>query len=293
MNLRLKRCALVIPVGIALSACGGRVEESKATPTVKPKLPSGVVAFRVPEITEITDSQMVRSVVRGRAILEATRDSLPHNVGNSLRCASCHFSAGTARNALPWVGVYSRFPQYRPRSGHVDTIEDRINDCFERSMNGTALSAASPSMRDIVAYLAFLSRGVPAGAKVDGQGLPKLDPAHGDTTRGLAIYSGQCAHCHGVAGQGTVEAPPVWGPKAFNDGAGMSRINVLASFAHELMPLDRPRTLSVQQAYDVASYIDSRPRPTFAGREHDWPHDSIPADLGYPLRRGVTHQPHR
>ena len=287
MRFALHSGALIFAACVALGACDKRPPEPAPEAATKPVLPPGVVAFRVPEISEITDSQMVRSVMRGRALVEATRDSLPHNVGSSLRCVSCHFSAGTARNALTWVGVYSRFPQYRSRSGHVDTIEDRVNDCFVRSLNGKPLAAASAEMRDIVSYLAFLSRGVPAGAQVDGQSLPKLASGTGDTTRGRGVFGEQCARCHGAAGQGTAIAPPLWGPKSFNDGAGMSRISVLASFAHELMPYDRPRTLSAQQAYDVASYIDSRPRPSFAGREHDWPHESPPSDLGYPLHRGA------
>lgn len=233
---------------------------------------------------------MRKSVLRGRAILEATRDSLPHNVGNSLRCSSCHFAAGTVRNAMPWVGVYSRFPQYRARDGRVATIEDRINDCFERSLNGKPLNGASSAMRDIVSYMAFLSLGVPEGAKIAGQGLPKLPAGRGDSTRGLAVFTQTCTRCHGVTGQGTQIAPPLWGPRSFNDGAGMSRISTLASFAHQLMPFDRPRTLSVQQAYDVAAYINSRPRPTFAGRAHDWLVEPAPADLGYPISRKTSRQ---
>jgi thiosulfate dehydrogenase len=41
-------------------------------------------------------------------------------------------------------------------------------------MNGKALPPGGRDMRDIVAYLAFLSRGIPVGAEMEGQGLPKL-----------------------------------------------------------------------------------------------------------------------
>jgi thiosulfate dehydrogenase len=275
---------------VLLPACD-RDKDSSARTAREPQLPSGVVAFRVPQMTEITDSAMRKSVARGRAILEATRDSLPHNVGNSLRCSSCHLAAGTTHNGMPWVGVYSRYPQYRPRSGHVETIEDRINDCFMRSLNGRALGASTSGMRDIVAYMAFLSLGVPAGAKVDGQGLPKLAQLAGDTARGAVVFHTVCAACHAAAEMHTgdhshtVQAPPLFGNDSYNDGAGMSRIGTLASFAHELMPFDKPRTLSVQQAYDVSAYINSRPRPTFAGRANDWRREPPPADLGYPVSR--------
>ena len=134
------------------------------------------------------DSVYRASALRGRALLLATRDSLPRNVGNSLRCASCHLDGGLRRDAMPWVGSYARFPQYRARSGKVDLIEDRINDCFRRSMNGRALNPAGGDMRDIVTYFAFLSSGIPVGAEMEGQGLPRLQPLKGDPARGARRF---------------------------------------------------------------------------------------------------------
>jgi thiosulfate dehydrogenase len=40
---------------------------------------------------------------------------------------------------MPLTGVWGQFPQYRAREGAVVTLEDRINGCMERSMNGRAL----------------------------------------------------------------------------------------------------------------------------------------------------------
>jgi thiosulfate dehydrogenase len=163
---------------------------------------SGPVPFRVPAESEIKDSLVLGAVRRGRAILSNTRDSLPGHVGNRLRCVSCHMGDGQQPNKMPFVGVYARFPQYRPRSATVEIIEDRINDCFERSMNGKALPRDSRPMRDIVAYLAFLSYGFPVGAQVEGQGLPRLDPLVVDTTRGREVFTTSCVQCHGADGQG-------------------------------------------------------------------------------------------
>ena len=118
------------------------------------------VPFRVPAESEVKDSIVLAAVRRGRAILANTRDSLPGHVGNRLRCVSCHMGDGQQPNKMSFIGVYARFPQYRPRSATVEIIEDRINDCFERSMNGKALPRDSRPMRDIVAYLAFLSYGI-------------------------------------------------------------------------------------------------------------------------------------
>jgi thiosulfate dehydrogenase len=245
--------------------------------SVKAKAP-----FRIPDESEVADSVTFASVRRGRALIHSTRDSLPAMVGASLSCANCHVADGTQKDGMPLVGSYARFPQYRGRSGKVDLIENRINDCFERSMNGRALSPQSAEMRDIVAYLAFLSRGFPVGGEMEGQATPALDTKlKGDTTRGRAVFAANCTVCHGVDGHGTAAAPPLWGPKSFNIGAGMARVQSAARFIHQLMPKDRPGSLTPQQAFDVASYVVSRPRPDFAGKEKDWPKGGAPGDVAY------------
>ena len=260
-------------------------EQSDTLAMAKPERePPKGVAFRIPQESEIKDSVTLASVRRGRELLRSTRDSLPQNVGASLSCFNCHVADGTQRDAMPLIGSYARFPQYRSRSGEVDIIEDRINDCFERSMNGKALAPTGKDMHDIVAYLAFLSKGFPVGVEMQGQGLPKLEPLKGDTTRGKAVFASTCAVCHGADGHGTTVAPPLWGPKSFNIGAGMSRVNTAAAFIHKLMPRDRPGILTPQQAFDVAAYVTSRPRPDFKGKENDWPRGDAPPDVAYPTR---------
>ena len=106
------------------------------------------------------------------------------------------------RDAMPLVGSYARFPQFRARSGRVDVLEDRINDCFERSMNGKALDRAGKDMHDIVSYLAFLSIGMPVGIDMEGQGIPRLEPVPGDTVAGRQVFASTCAVCHGADGGG-------------------------------------------------------------------------------------------
>jgi thiosulfate dehydrogenase len=245
---------------------------------------SGTVAHRVPSDSEVTDAFMLASLQRGRALLRNTRDSLPRNVGNRLQCVSCHAMDGTRKNTMSLVGVYARFPQYRARSGRIDLLEDRINDCFERSMNGRAIAVAGPDMRDLVNYMAFLSRGVPAGSRVEGQGLPALQPLTGDTATGRAQYAVICSACHGPRGEGTEAAPPLWGPQSFNVGAGMARLNTAAAFVRAAMPQTAPGSLTDQQAYDLAAYITSQPRPDFARKEFDWPRGDPPPDVAYRTR---------
>lgn len=278
------RCFSVLVTLLLPVPCHEAVAQSPAAASAV------LVPLRAPADSQIPDDEVGRSIRRGQALMRATLESLPDHVGNRLRCVSCHPDDGRRANAMPWVGVYARFPQYRARTGGVDLLEDRINDCFRRSMNGRALETASRDMRDIVSYMAFLSRGIPVGATVAGQGLPKLSVTSGDTLAGAALFKTTCAACHGADGQGTALATPLWGPNSFNIGAGMARVRTAASFIRYNMPFDRPGTLTDQQAFDVARYITSRPRPDFAGKELDWPRGDPPPDVAYPInaaRRGA------
>lgn len=276
------RLAQVFAIVICLASLGHRLARGSGIRPIAPQQAAKPrVAFRVPSESELRDSGYRASALRGRALLLGTRDSLPRKVGNGLRCASCHLDGGLRKDAMPWVGSYARFPQYRPRSGKVDLIEDRINDCFLRSLNGRALDPVGRDMRDIVAYLAFLSTGIPIGHDMDGAGLPRLLPLKGDVARGSAIFSTTCARCHAADGQGTAIAPPLWGPRSYNVGAGMANIITAASFIYRLMPFDRAVQLTPQQAFDVATYINTRPRPDFVGKSRDWPHGGKPAAAEY------------
>jgi thiosulfate dehydrogenase len=136
-------------------------------------------------------------------------------------------------------------------------------------------------MRDIVTYLAFLSSGMPVGVDMEGQGFPRLKPLQGDAERGAAVFVSTCSRCHGANGQGTALAPPVWGPHSYNVGAGMARINTAASFIHAVMPIDRAQHLSAQQAFDVATYINKRPRTEFPAKARAWPRGGKPDDADY------------
>jgi len=148
-------------------------------------------------------------------------------------------------------------------------------------MNGRALDPAGRDMRDIVSYFGFLSTGVPVGAETEGEGLPKLQALKGDVGRGGSVFTATCVRCHGATGQGTPLSPPLWGPRSYNNGAGMARIVTAASFIHAVMPIDRAQQLTPQQAFDVATYINTRPRPDFPPKVRDWPRGGRPPDADY------------
>jgi thiosulfate dehydrogenase len=186
------------------------------------------------------------------------------------------------RDAAGLIGVAARFPKYMDRTGAVISLQDRVNYCFTRSLAGRKIPTDSREMTDIMAWLAFISTGVPAGADVKGTGMPKMPKLSGDTARGAEVYRTICTACHGPEGQGMPPAiPALWGKGSFSIGASMAREERAASFIRHFMPQNNRGSLSDQQAFDVAAYINSRPRPDSPAKGKDWPLGGAPADVPY------------
>lgn len=271
------------------------------------------VEWSVPSVDRLPDSPWGRIVRQGRDVILNTPALIgpaapnPANryAGNTLSCGNCHLGAGTKPFGLPLVGVFADFPQYSARDGRVGTLEDRINGCMRRSMNGRPLPLDDPAMRAMVAYIKFLSEGATIGKATFGRGagaMPLLDRA-ADPIRGAQVYARTCAACHGANGMGLradgrTVFPPLWGNDSFNDGAGMDRLIAAANFIHSNMPngatWDEP-VLSVEDSWDVAAYVQSQPRPQMAGLQKDYPILSQkPVDTGYgPYADGFDQTQHR
>ena len=221
--------------------------------------------------------------------------------GNGLDCASCHLKAGMQRFALPLVGIWRTYPAFSARLGKIETMTERVNDCMERSMNGRPLPANGPDMRAILAYLQFIGSVPDTETPFWGHGVPKLRlPDHAaDPGHGRAVYRTMCAACHGPAGAGVRYSaseqrrqqrrylyPPLWGPDSYNDGAGMARNITAAWFVHANMPdgvTFADPILSVDDAYDVAAYVNQHPRPNKARLDADYPDRWLkPPDAAFP-----------
>jgi thiosulfate dehydrogenase len=201
---------------------------------------------------------------------------------NGMDCENCHLDAGTRPWGNNYGAVWSTYPKFRERSGSMESVEKRINDCFERSLNGTALDSNSHEMRALVAYMEWLGSGIQKDVKPKGVGLvelPVLDRA-ADPVKGEAIYTAKCESCHQKDGAGMKAAsgiiyqyPPLWGEHSYNSGAGLYRISRFAGYVKNNMPQgatwENPM-LTDEEAWDVAAYVNSQQRP-----EHDlsgdWP----------------------
>jgi len=203
-------------------------------------------------------------------------------LSNGMNCQNCHLDAGTRMWGNNYAAVASCYPRFRARSGTVESILKRVNDCFDRSLNGTAPDSNSKEMKAIIAYITWLGKDVPKNKKPYGTGIRelKLLARMADTARGKTVYAIQCTRCHGSSGQGVAYEngsgyvyPPLWGPHSYNTGAGLYRLSRAAGYIHDNMPYTATHgepQLSDEDAWDVAAYINSQPRPTM-DISKDWP----------------------
>ena len=293
---RLRRgtlLAAVIVCGALVTGCdeNARPERAGTVPVAAPAA-AALLDYAAPPDSAIPHDERGASIRRGLALFTRTTDSLPGLAPGNIQCASCHVDAGRRHDAAALIGVYARYPRYMDRSDTVVSIEDRVNNCFMRSLAGTRLPKGGRDMHDILAYLAFLSQGVPQGAHVRGEGMPKMPALTGDSARGAQLFATTCVLCHGADGQGHSPAiPALWGPKSYSIGASMAREERAASFIRHQMPQNRRGSLTDQQAYDLAAYVNSQPRPDSPGKERDWPKGKAPADVPYNTAGHAAHRP--
>lgn len=216
---------------------------------------------------ELPAGKAAEDVRRGALLFNETPLYAGSHVKAKLACASCHAEGGTQPLASPMVGVAATFPQFNERAGRVISLDDRIEECFVRSENGMPIAADGEEMRQIKAYIDWLSTERAGQRRFVGRGLVKLPELTPDPVHGQAIYAAQCAGCHGEQGQGHhLLAPPLWGAESFNDGAGMHGVKKMAAFVQHNMPQNRMGVLSPQDAYDVAGFVHQQTRPAFDTR---------------------------
>lgn len=251
-------------------------EAPESTRSKAPPSPEGAVVagqdvmkgFRPPPEASIPDNAYGEMIRLGERIFMQTSQYAAEYVGNDLNCVNCHLDAGRKADSAPLWGAFGLYPAFREKTGHVDTFAARVQGCFHYSMNGKAPSADDEVMTALQTYAAFLAKGAPIGIALEGGGYAKLKrpPQPPDYARGEAVYVQHCALCHGPEGQGQRAGgrqvfPPLWGPRSFNWGAGMHQINNAAGFIYANMPLGKARSLTEQQAWDVAFFMNAHERP--------------------------------
>jgi len=283
---------VLLMAGIAASLVIGpaRIASWFTSPAASPVSVEKIMkpaVWQAPDVTQIPKDENGKLIEYGRELIVHTSQYLGPNgsvkaISNGMNCQNCHLDAGTKPFGNNYSAVASIYPKFRARSGSEETIEKRVNDCFERSLNGEALADDSHEMKAIVSYMNWLGKDVEKGKSPNGSGL--VEPGFLDRPasfeNGKFVYDQQCVVCHGKNGEGMVLAdgsgyqfPPLWGQHSYNMGAGLYRLSRFAGYVKANMPLgamyDAP-ILSDEQAWDVAAYVNSLPRPE-KDLSNDWP----------------------
>ena len=285
---------ILASAALLLAAACGKVERA-------PDPAPASAVWPTPDPSSLADGPHKQDVLYGEALIRRTHALVGPNVanagmryaGNNLACSSCHLDGGRRRYGLSLIGVAGAYPRDMARENAMQSLAQRINGCFERSMNGRALPENSREMAAIIAYIGFLSDAAPAD--MEGRGAPAVPQMEraADPARGAVVYSANCAVCHGANGQGLRNTngegysyPPLWGPDSFNTGAGMHRIITAANFIRANMPYgvthESPQ-LTAEQAFDVAAFINVQPRPERDHLDRDYPdRTQKPVDAPFP-----------
>lgn len=250
------------------AAAPTRVPVAAPAAPATPAATARAVGFQPPADDTIPHTPMGDMIRKGQQIFMHTGVNAKAFVGNSLNCVNCHLDAGRRAHSAPMWGAYLLYPAYRGKTKHVDTFAERLRGCFMYSMNGKAPPLGDEVLVALESYAYWMATGAPVGERLPGAGLPTLaQPAQPpDIGRGQKVFEAHCAQCHGADGQGqrtgdTQTFPPLWGAQSFNWGAGMANVNTAAAFIQANMPLGQGGSLTEQQAWDVATFIDSHERP--------------------------------
>jgi len=254
----------------------------------KAALQNEMASFWKPaDINSITDTLLKKEVEYGKELIAHTAKYLGPNgsvkkTTNGMNCNNCHLDAGTKPWGNNYGSVNSMYPKMRARSGQIEDLNKRINDCLQRSLNGQPLEKEEKEMKAMMAYINYIGSNMPKGKEAKAAGIYNLEymDRAADPVKGKTLYAAKCASCHQANGQGVLTAdkteytyPPLWGDHSYNQGAGLYRISRFAGYIKYNMPLganyESPQ-LSDEEAWDIAAYVETQPRPT-KDFSKDWP----------------------
>ena len=286
-SMKMKSILGLLLISSLFSTCSKQIEVNKSASPVSQTTYDATGLWQAKSIDEVEDAAQKKQLAYGKELIAHTASYLGPKgkvmqISNGLNCQNCHLEAGTKPYGNNYGSVASMYPKLRNRSGQVENITKRINDCFERSLNGKALDSTSAELLAMKAYIEYIGSNVPKGESAKGSRLKKLAfldrPA--DPVKGKEIYTTQCQSCHQADGQGVLNEegreftyPPLWGKLAYNSAAGLHRVSNFAAYVKANMPFgatyENPM-LTDEEAWDVAAYVNSQFRP-FIETPQDWP----------------------
>ena len=288
-----------IIIGLLLVAAGIVIfylSKSGNTRLIKPADSS---TWHFPDTNTLASTPGAELIRYGRELIINTaaylgpKGIVKKNFSNGMNCGNCHLEAGTRLNGNCFAMVASTYPKFRNRSGKLESIEYRVNDCMERSLNGKKLDSLSREMKAMVAYIKWLGKDVPKNVRLKGTGIPEVPllKRAASVDSGSSVYLKNCSRCHGANGWGILKPdstgylfPPLYGSNSYNVSAGIFMLSRFAGFVKYNMPFNASQkdpALTDAEAWDVAAFINSQERPGKLFKE-DWP-DIATKPFDYPF----------
>jgi thiosulfate dehydrogenase len=255
--------------------------------------------FITPHISDIPEGKDGDDIRKAIRLLTQTSMYMGANKPNPnkryashiLNCIHCHQAGesglpGTKMYSLPWVNVINDYPKLNTKSMQIISLEQRIIMMFAKGK--VALTPQSNEIRLIMKYFRWLNQFAKIGYQMEGTGLYKIYLSRtANPEQGQLLYQHYCMQCHGKSGEGVKQLH-------FNEGGGYSippvdtgylyMIPVLASFIYVNMPYGKTTfknpTLSVDEAYDIAAYINTKlPRRYNPDRSEEFPDAAFKPDV--------------
>jgi thiosulfate dehydrogenase len=267
-------------------------------------------AWKAPGANTIPAGKTGDMIRYGSELLAHTADYLGPNgsvarISNGMNCQNCHLDGGTRLFGNNYASFIASYPKLSGRSGKVEPATERLAECFNRSLAGQVPDTNGREVQAMLAYMKWIGQGVKKGQKLFGSAtekLPYLDNA-ADPVKGKEVYVAKCQSCHGKNGEGLMAGkrsytyPPLWGEHSYNDGAGIYRIGNFAGFVKNNMPFgasyQNPQ-LTDKEAWDVAAFVNSQPRP-HKDQHNDWKDLKVkPIDFPFgPYADGCSEKQHK
>ena len=284
--------SIVVTLGILMNGCsGGDTNQlsSSASPAVSTDTLSNQTTdyvWKSPDDKSIPAGKEGEMIRYGRELLTHTAKYFGPKgsiaaISNGMNCQNCHLAGGTKLFGNNYASFISSYPKMSNRSGRVAPPTERITDCFERSLGGTAPDTAGREVQAMLAYMKWVGKDVKKGQKLFGNASEKLEYLDyaADPEKGKGVFISKCKICHGASGEGILNAdkktylyPPLWGKHSYNDGAGMYRLSNFAGFVKNNMPFGstyQSPQLTNEEAWNVAAFVNSQPRP-HKDQHSDW-----------------------
>ena len=262
---------------ILLSACSWRAERSRTRQPMifAPGEPGTIpgrhhASSRRPIRRTIPDSPARRDdPLRARRVRRHPALRKADYVGNGLNCVNCHLDDGR-RPTRPRCGRVRRISAVPRVNQQVNTFTLMLEYCFRYSMNGT--DAACRRARRHRASSAMRSGWPRAHPLARSSRVAAIAPCRSphkplDVDAATGVFASHCPMCHGANGAG-LKAGDTWVFPAAMGNALLQRGRRACTrspsprrSSRRRCPIEQGKTLTDQQAWDVAAYINSKPRP--------------------------------